>query len=61
MKFGCNCGNTICDTTDFLSYKADFLASQDEEDLLGGLRRQKGKRIMRKLWYIRKLQASRQV
>lgn len=37
MKFGCNCGHTICDTTDFLSYKADFLASQDEEDFCDGI------------------------
>lgn len=37
MKFGCNCGNTICDTTDFLSYKADFLESQDEEDFCDGI------------------------
>lgn len=37
MKFRCNCGNIIHDTTDFLSYKANFLANQDEEDFDDGM------------------------
>ncbi len=37
MRFGCKCGNIIRDTTDFLSYKADILASQDEEDFCEGM------------------------
>lgn len=32
MHFYCTCGKRISDTTDFLSYKAHFLADQDLED-----------------------------
>lgn len=33
MHFYCKCGKRISDTTDGLSYKASFLANQDEGDL----------------------------
>ena len=35
MHFYCSCGNRISDITDFLSFKASFLADQDEDDYFG--------------------------
>jgi hypothetical protein len=34
MKIGCTCGSTISDQTDFLSYKAHFIADQDWYDVV---------------------------
>ncbi|MGO4528551.1 hypothetical protein AB4Z30_05670 [Paenibacillus sp. 2TAF8] len=34
MKFSCDCGHIITDSTDFLSYKAHLIADQDLFDLL---------------------------
>ena len=37
MKIGCPCGNVLRDQTDYLPYKAYFVADQDYEDLLTGI------------------------
>ncbi len=34
MKFGCQCGQSIIDQTDFLPYKANLLADQDRESMI---------------------------
>jgi hypothetical protein len=32
-KISCKCGNILPDNTDYISYKAQFIADQDKEDL----------------------------
>lgn len=40
MKIGCFCGNVLRDQTDYIPYKAHFVADQDYEDLLVGIEKQ---------------------
>jgi hypothetical protein len=40
MKIDCPCGNVLRDQTDYLPYKAYFVADQDFEDLLDGIKQQ---------------------
>jgi hypothetical protein len=40
MKIGCICGNVLRDQTDYIPYKAHFVADQDYEDLLVGIEQQ---------------------
>jgi hypothetical protein len=40
MKIGCICGNVLRDQTDYVPYKAHFVADQDYEDLLVGIEQQ---------------------
>lgn len=49
MKIGCLCGNVLRDQTDYIPYKAHFVADQDYEDLLVGIEQQLARIIVENL------------
>src|SRR5262245_55277075 len=49
MKIGCICGNVLRDQTDYIPYKAHFVADQDYEDLVVGIEQQLARIMMENL------------